>query len=122
MIESILTSVKKLANIAEDDPSFDQDLLMHINSVFADLAQLGVGPENGFEIHDSNDTWDSFIDVTQQNSVKSYMYLRVRLLFDPPTNGFAITAMEKQIEKLEWRLNVEREGRLWQDPTVQVVL
>lgn len=121
MAESILNSIKKVVGLAGDDPSFDLDIMIHINSVFSDLTQLGLGPEEGFEITDETDTWDSFIENTEQNSVKSYMYLRLRLIFDPPANGFTIAAMEKQIEKLEWRLNVEREGRLWQDPTIQTV-
>jgi hypothetical protein len=120
--QSILVSIKKVMGLAEDDNSFDIDLIMHINSVFSDLAQLGVGPDNGFEIYDEDPTWDSFTDGNvNQNSVKSYMYLRVRMMFDPPGTSFALDSMEKQIQKYEWRLNVEREGRLWQDPTIQTV-
>lgn len=121
MIQSILTSIKKVVNLAADDPSFDEDVLMHINSVFSDLNQLGIGPEEGFEITDNTATWDSFLDGPLQSSVKSYMYLRVRMIFDPPVNKAVMDSMEKQAERFEFRLNVEREGRLWQDPTIQTV-
>jgi hypothetical protein len=86
--------------------------------VFSDLTQLGVGPDEGFEIMDSDVTWDTYVNSPAQSSVKSYMYLRLRMIFDPPSTGYALDAMQKQIERFEWRLNVEREGRLWRDPTI----
>jgi hypothetical protein len=115
--DSILTSVKKILGIAEDYEAFDVDILMHINSVFSTLNQLGIGPADGFMIEDASATWDDFIpDDPRFNSVKTYVCLRVRLLFDPPTTSYLITALENQFRELEWRLNVVREGDSWTDP------
>jgi hypothetical protein len=115
MSDSILTSTKKILGIDEDYTVFDVDITMHINSVLSTLNQLGIGPVEGFEIFDKTATWDQFLDDYKTlNAVKSYMYLRVRLLFDPPTTSYMITAMEKQILEQEWRLNVVREY----DPTL----
>lgn len=106
-MESILTSIKKLLGIAEDYNQFDPDLIMHINSVFSILNQLGVGPSEGFSISDSYAVWDDFIpDNPKQNLVKSYIYLKVRLLFDPPLTSAVIESINKQINECEWRLNV----------------
>lgn len=117
MAQSIFTSVKKVVGLSESDTSFDDDILMHINSVFSTLNQLGIGPETGFEIEDSIPTWDAFIGTDLRlNFVKTYVYLRVRLVFDPPATSFAIDSMNKQIEELEWRINVLREGDSWTDP------
>lgn len=106
-MDSILTSIKKLLGIAEEYEHFDSDLIMHINSVFMVLNQLGVGPVEGFSITDKTETWEDF---TQNNlmiqSVKSYVYLKVRLLFDPPSSSAAMEAINRQISELEWRLNV----------------
>jgi hypothetical protein len=118
LTQSILESVKKNLGMHEDDTSFDQDVLTHINSVFADLSQLGLGPVEGYMIEGSEETWDSYLGGDPNlNSVKSYVYLRVRLLFDPPATSFLMSAMNEQIQKLEWRLNVQREGVAWRDPT-----
>lgn len=107
MTDSILDSVKKNLGLYDTDTTFDPDVIMAINTVFSDLHQLGVGPERPFEIEDKSRLWAEFIgDAENINSVKSYVSLRVRLLFDPPATSFAITAMEKQIDKFEWRLNV----------------
>lgn len=111
MTNSILDSTKKVLNLDLDDTSFDIDVLMHINSVFFDLNQLGVGPLDGFEIADKTTEWVAYLAGDKNlNAVKSYMYLRVRLLFDPPTTSFAIESFQKQIEKLEWRLNVHSDS------------
>jgi hypothetical protein len=108
--ESILTSLKKVLGLAEEDSSFDRDVILHINSVFATLNQLGLGPTEGFMITDSSAIWSEYItDDINYNAVKSYMFLRVRLLFDPPTNSFLVSSFEKQILELEWRLNIIRE-------------
>ena len=105
-MDSILTSVKKMLGIAEEYTHFDADLIMHINSVFMILAQLGVGPSEGFFIEDETATWDEFIqDKKEINSVKSYVGLKVRLLFDPPTSSSQIDNANKLINELEWRLN-----------------
>lgn len=121
MASSILNSTKKVLGVSEDDQSFDVDILMHINSAFSTLNQLGIGPEQGFSIEDATPTWDAFIgEDARLNSVQSYVYLRVKLLFDPPALSFVIQSMERQIEEIGWRLNVVREGDSWTDPTILV--
>lgn len=107
METSILTSIKKLLGVPDDYSEFDEDIIMHINTVFLNLTQLGVGPEDGFSIEDESAEWDEFIgDNAQLNSVKSYMYLKVKLLFDPPLSSSVIDSMNRMIAELEWRLNV----------------
>ena len=106
--ESILTSIKKLLGITEDYTQFDQDIIMHINSVFNILTQIGVGPSTGFSISDKETIWTDYIsDLSLIEMVKSYIYLKVRILFDPPTTGILMDAMQKQISELEWRLSVQ---------------
>lgn len=108
-MESILTSIKKLLGISEDYTQFDDDIIMHINTVFLNLTQLGVGPESGFSIEDDNTYWEDFIDIknnSQLQAVKSYMYLKVKLLFDPPLSSAVIESTNRMISELEWRLNV----------------
>ena len=108
-MESILTSIKKVLGITEDYTQFDSDIIMHINTVFMELTQIGVGPAVGFAIKDKTAVWSDFIpstDTIRFEGVKSYMGLRVRLLFDPPLNSAVIESMNRQIERLEWRLNV----------------
>ena len=106
-MESILTSIKKLLGIEEEYTQFDNDIIMHINSVFLNLTQLGVGPAEGFLIEDDTATWEDFIgDSNQLQAVKSYMYLKVKLLFDPPLSSSVIESMNRMIAELEWRLNV----------------
>lgn len=111
--DSILNSTKKLLGLEPDYDPFDMDITIHINAAFATLTQLGVGPVAGLTITGVDEVWDAFIGSDPGlNPVRSYVYLRVRLLFDPPTNSFTIAAMEKQIEELAWRLNsyVETKG------------
>ena len=104
---SILTSIKKLLGITAEDTSFDQDIIMHINTVFMVLQQLGVGPEEGYSITDENNTWEEFLpEQTKIEMVKSYMYLKVRLLFDPPSSTSVMEAINRSISEFEWRLNV----------------
>lgn len=106
-MDSILTSIKKMLGITEDYEHFDQDLIMHINSVFMILNQLGVGPEVTFRITGKDETWDQFIDgKTDLDSVKSYMYLKVKMMFDPPQSGIVTNATQEQIRELEFRLNI----------------
>lgn len=110
-MNSILTSIKKMLGISEEYNIFDADIVMHINSVFMTLTQLGVGPAEGFEIQDELATWDEFLDdPVILNTVKTYMYLKVRMLFDPPTSTALIDAMNRQANELEWRLNVQVES------------
>lgn len=104
---SILTSVKKMLGIAEEYAHFDSDIIMHINSVFAILTQLGVGPKEGFFIEDDTTSWSDFIQSNSLlNPVKSYMYLKVKLLFDPPLSSSVIESTNRLISELEWRINV----------------
>lgn len=106
-MESILTSIKKLLGIEANYEHFDADLVMHINSVFMILTQLGVGPAEGFSIVDEDATWSDFIqDKKSIESVKSYMYMKVKLLFDPPLSSAVIESMTRLINEFEWRLNV----------------
>ncbi len=110
MSDSILTSVKKALGLTDDYEAFDPDVIMHINTVFADLNQLGLGPDEGFMIEDKTTTWDAFIgDELRFNSVKTYTFLRVRLMFDPPQTSYLIESLRKQVEELGWRLNVGSE-------------
>jgi len=104
---SILDSTKKILGLESDYTRFDLDVITHINSTFAQLAQLGVGPVDGFEIEDSTKLWSDFLDNNKLlNFVKTYMYLKVRMWFDPPTTSFDLTAKKEQITELEWRMNV----------------
>ena len=122
MEQSILNSTKKILGIAEDYTAFDEDIITHINTTFSTLTQLGVGPVAGFMIEDASTEWDEYlVEDFQYNSVRSYVFLRVRMLFDPPTTSYMIAAMEKQIQELEWRLNVYREETAWVDPSPIVV-
>lgn len=106
-MDSILTSIKKLLGIAEEYTQFDEDIIMHINTVFLNLTQLGVGPEEGFAIENDAASWEDFInDNTQLQAVKTYVYLKVKLLFDPPLSSSVIESMNRMIAELEWRLNV----------------
>lgn len=107
MNESILTSIKKLLGISEETIDFDQDIILHINTVFMILFQLGVGPKTGFSISDDSSTWADFLGKdTSLEAVKTYIYLRVRLLFDPPSNSFLQESFKRNADELEWRLNV----------------
>lgn len=106
-MESILTSIKKLLGITEEYEHFDADLTIHINSVFSILTQLGVGPSEGFSISDKFGTWTEFVgEPAKIEMVKSYVYLKVKLIFDPPQSSSVLEAYKSQINELEWRLNV----------------
>lgn len=108
MTESILTSIKKLLGIEADYDHFDTALVMHINGVLSILAQMGVGPTNGFSITGNTETWADFInsDTNRFSLVKSYIYLKVKLLFDPPLSSAAMDSINRQISEFEWRLFV----------------
>jgi hypothetical protein len=108
--KSILLSTKKLLGLDENYEIFDTDVVIHINSALAILNQLGVGPENGFRITGKKETWSDFLgdDETLLNTVKDYVYLKTRLVFDPPV-GSMIDLMKSQIAELEWRINVSVE-------------
>lgn len=115
-MESILTSIKKLLGITEEYTQFDDDIVIHINSVLMDLVQLGVGPSTGFTISDKTATWTDFVhESIKIEAIKSYTYLRVKLLFDPPTNSSLITSINNQINKYEWLINVWAENGVSED-------
>lgn len=108
-MDSILTSTKKLLGIVEEYEHFDNDIIMHINTALFTLKQLGVGPKEGFSIQDKTAVWTDFCDVSKIEAVKTYVYLKVRLLFDPPASSAVMDAIKNQISEYEWRLNVEVE-------------
>jgi hypothetical protein len=106
MTDSILTSIKKLLGIDEEYEHFDIDLILHINSVLSVLTQLGVGDENFF-ITGKNEKWSDYIsDDARFNLVKAYVYLKVRLLFDPPSSSAIIESINRLISEIEWRINI----------------
>lgn len=104
---SILESTKQMLGVAPEYKAFDLEILTHINSVLSTLEQLGVGPSGGFAIQDDSESWGELLGGDPRlNQVKSYVYLRVRLLFDPPATSFAIAAQQSQVDQMEWRLMV----------------
>ena len=106
MNESILSSIKKLLGISETCTDFDTDIIIHINTVFMILNELGVGPILGFKITDKNDTWDDYLDdISNLEAIKTYIYLKVKLIFDPPINSSTIESIKESIRELEWRIN-----------------
>lgn len=107
-MDSILTTIKKLLGISEEYTQFDADIIIHINSVFLTLTEIGVGPNGGFFITDAGDEWTDYIsdNDTLLNAVKTYVYLKVKLLFDPSLTSSVTELMKEEIKELEWRLNV----------------
>ena len=117
MEQSILNSTKKILGIDASYTAFDLDILTHINSALAALNQIGVGPEDGFTVVDDTSVWTAFIGSDpKKNNVKTYVYLKVRQVFDPPQTSFLGTAMQEQIRELEWRMSITRELVDWVDP------
>lgn len=107
MEESILTTVKKLIGLEELYTQFDLDIIIGINSAFSALRQIGVGPEGGFSIQDKTAVWSDFTDEdTDLESVKTYVYLKTRLVFDPPSSSSIIDSIKSVIEEIEWRLSI----------------
>ena len=110
MADSILNSTKKILGLSEDYTHFDLDIITHINGTFSILDQLGIGPVGGYSIEDETPTWDQYsVPSNQLQLVRTYVVLKVRMLFDPPTTSYLIEAMNKQILEHEWRLNSLRE-------------
>ena len=105
---TILEDIKKLIGIVPDYTAFDDQILICINSAFATLHQLGVGPEEGFLVEKDTD-WDEYISTDRLTFIKSYVCMKVRLMFDPPTSSFALDALKQQIAEYEWRINSEVE-------------
>lgn len=110
MEENILNSIKKLLGIPEDYTAFDQDIMMHINSVFMILSELGVGPSNGYSLKDGTEKWGDFIsDDENLEGIKTYVYMKVKTIFDPPLNSAVLASMKELISEFEWRINNEAE-------------
>ena len=114
LLPSILTSIKKNLNIPEEVTSFDPDILMHINTAFSKLNQMGVGPKETFMIEDKSSTWDEFHTNKDINMVRTYIWLDVRLVFDPP-QASVLNALKETKAELEWRLNVADDDLLFAD-------
>lgn len=113
MEASILKSTKKILGVDSDYNVFDLDILTHINSAFSVLSQLGVGPPEGFLISDGQDIWDNFdCSPQEKNLVKTYIYLKVRMMFDPPGTAYLVEAANNQIKEYEWRLTTMRDTNL----------
>lgn len=112
-MESILTSVKKLLGPGADNNDFDTDIIIHINSAFAILTQLGVGPSEGFSIDNEFPIWDDFMSSEDKRfrMIKTYVYMKVKLVFDPPTNSSHLQALKDAVDEYEWRLNVAAESK-----------
>ena len=111
--DSILVSIKKMLGLEDDYTPFDTDVSVHINAAFMTLTQMGVGPKEGFVlgIGDYSKTWNEFlVNPVMLGAVKTYVYLQVKMMFDPPTNSFVMEAMKKQAEEIAWRLNVQAES------------
>lgn len=106
--ENILASIKKLLGFEEDYTAFDADIMMHINSAFMSLHQLGVGPAAGYALSSGLETWVEFFGTHNDlHGVKTYIYLKVRLVFDPPSTSFVLEAIKAMINEYEWRINVQ---------------
>lgn len=115
--ESILNSIKKLLNISSNVEVFDQDIALQINTALANLVQMGVGPENGYRINSASDTWADFVgQPTAENNpllvenLKTYVFIKVKMMFDPPQNSAMIDAMERQAKEIEYRVYTQKGG------------
>lgn len=109
-MDSILTSIKKLLGIEKEYTHFDSDIIIHINSVLMDLNQIGIGPENGFSISGDMETWDQVLGTSGRlEAVKTFVYLKVKMVFDPPSSSTVLDAMKRQIDEYTWRLQVQTE-------------
>lgn len=107
-MESILNVIKKLLGVEPEVPHFDMDIMMHINAAIMRLTQLGVGPSGGYRITGASETWADFIgDRIDIEGVKLYIYLKAKLMFDPPTSSYVLDAMNRSIQEMEWTLNVQ---------------
>lgn len=109
-MESILTTIKKMLGITEDYTHFDIDIIIHINTALMTLSQLGVGSDPPSSITSDVETWQTiFGSMNDIEAIKTYIYLKVKMLFDPPTTSFVLEAMNRQISELEWRLNMQKD-------------
>lgn len=128
---SILDSTKKILSIDPTDASFDQDIVTQINTAFSHLQQLGIGPAAGFVIEDNTLTWEDFLPAPAVDTdtylpilsaIKTNVYLRVRLFFDPPAVSYVLTATQQQLQESDSRLSMLREATDWVDPDPPVLL
>lgn len=119
--ESILVEIKKLIGIAEADDSFETDIIIHINTFLRRLNQLGVGKRN-FRVVDKSQKWSEFLTEDQEtfDQVKDYIYIRCKLIFDPPQNSSGVKAMEDAYKELEWLLNADSESALLMEELSEV--
>lgn len=116
-MESILNSVKQLLGVDETETHFDTDIIIHINSAFSILNQMGVGPETTFNIIDEKPIWSDFTNEDLDYSeVKTYVYLKVKMIFDPPSSSSVMDAYKRQIDELEWRLSVRASNKSMEEP------
>lgn len=114
---SIFKNIKQLLQIDGGTEDFDQDIYMHINSAISELTDIGVGPPAGFIVNSESVTWDQLVeDDLRYESVKTFIFLKVRLYFDPPQSQFGMQAMERQIDQLVWRLSARRELKNYVEP------
>lgn len=105
---SILISIKKMLGIEADYEAFDTDIIININTALMNLTQIGVGPKEGFSISNKDNTWKELLEDSKKiEAVKTYIYLKVKIIFDPPNNSAVLESMNRQITELEWRLNVQ---------------
>jgi hypothetical protein len=117
MEQSILKSTKKILGVGDDDPSFDLDIITHINAAFSDLHDIGVGPVEGFVIEDDTIAWTTYLtDKVQLSRAKTVVFFKTRLAFDPPASSYHLTAMQEGLKEAMWRLNTNREATEWVDP------
>ena len=109
---SILNSIKKLLGISPTYTQFDSDIIMHINSVFMVLNQLGIGPSNRYSISGADEQWADYISADDNlEAIKTYVYLKVKVVFDPPLNSIVMEAHKQMIAEYEWRLNIQKEDK-----------
>lgn len=117
LTDSILESIKSMLPISSDDESFDQDIIICINSAIAELRQAGVGPINGFSITDASNTWKEYLECHGEKAglfdqVKTYIYMKTKLIFDPPSSSTVQASYEKLLLESIWRLNLTSENNL----------
>lgn len=110
-MDYILASIKKLLGINPEYKAFDDDITIHINTVFVILNQLGVGPEEGFSILDGQEKWSDYCTIQNENAVRTFVYLKVRLMFDPPTSSVLMDSINNTLAELEWRLYLEGDNK-----------
>lgn len=110
MSDSILATIKKMLGLDDGYTPFDTEILVHINAAFMTLCQMGIGPKEGYNVTDYDQTWSNFlVNQVMLGAVKTWVYLQVKMMFDPPTNSFVMDAYKTQADQILWRLNVQAE-------------